>query len=154
MQGLWDFIASQSSTGDNFEDAGRTGDTSNKSDGDRSYTYEKKIITREDVSELSKDFDVVILAAGAGINRFSICLCMYICICMNVCIVCMYICIVCIYELCVCMYVCIVCMYMKIITREDVSEFSRDFNVVILAAGAGIYIYIYIYIEYDKMFLL
>jgi hypothetical protein len=38
-------------------------------DSDKSCTYEKKVISQDDVAQLSKDFDIVILAAGAGVQK-------------------------------------------------------------------------------------
>lgn len=35
----------------------------------RSYTYEKRNITQSDMEQLSKDYDIVIIAAGAGERR-------------------------------------------------------------------------------------
>ena len=39
-------------------------------DGDaRSVTYERRQLSEGDVEQLSKDFDIVIMAAGAGTNK-------------------------------------------------------------------------------------
>ena len=32
----------------------------------KSFTYERRILNQEDVKQLSKDFDIVIIASGAG----------------------------------------------------------------------------------------
>lgn len=55
-QGLWCCISSASSVLD--------GDGST-----RSVTYEQRQLSEGDVAQLSQDFDIVIMAAGAGTNK-------------------------------------------------------------------------------------
>lgn len=57
-QGLWSLISSQC-TEEGAEEGGGDGRA-------RSYTYERKDVTLADVAQLSKDFDIVIVASGAG----------------------------------------------------------------------------------------
>ena len=80
FQGLWSLIKNQSSISisETKEDAvvepyreteiidGSVGSKNVQQDRVRSYTYEKRNITQSDIEQLSKKYDIVIIAAGAG----------------------------------------------------------------------------------------
>ena len=60
-QGLWGLISSQSSISKTDTDT-----DIDLCDRVRSYSYEKRTVTQSDVEQLSKEYDIVIIASGAG----------------------------------------------------------------------------------------